>query len=83
MTDPPVIKRYGPVAVSEQITAWLRECIANGDYQPDDMPLPSENQLMKLFDVSRDTARRVHDKLQIEGLAYAVRARGTFVRRRD
>jgi len=77
--EPPLLKRTGPVPISEQIAAWLRQRIQAGDFVPDEDPLPSENQLMEMFDVSRDTARRVHDKLVGEGLAYTVPARGTFV----
>jgi len=79
---PPSIKRNSPVPISEQIAAWLRTQIAADHYAPDEDPLPSEHTIMETFDVSRDTARRVYDKLRDEGLVYTVPHRGTFVRRR-
>lgn len=75
----PEIQRGAARTLSEQIADWLRQRIRAGDYRPEIDPLPSEQQLMKWFSVSRDTARRVHEMLRDEGLVYTVPQRGTFV----
>jgi len=41
--------------------------------------LPSENQLCKMFDVSRITIRSAMDKLVEEGIVYRVQGRGSYV----
>jgi len=42
-------------------------------------PLPSERELAETYDVSRMTARRALEALEVEGLAYAESRRGRFV----
>ncbi|MBO0837804.1 MAG: winged helix-turn-helix transcriptional regulator [Actinobacteria bacterium] len=78
----PDLNPRAPIPLSEQIAAWLRECIAAGDFRPAWDPLPSENQLMQTFGVSRDTVRRAVAIIVAEGLAYTVPGKGTFVRAR-
>lgn len=75
----PEIRRGIARPVSAQIADWLRHRIKAGDFTPDTDRLPSEQELMRWFDVSRDTARRVHEILRDEGLVYTVPQRGTFV----
>ena len=66
-----------PVPLHEQLAGILRERIASGE-----LPgrLPVEHELAALYGCSRDTVRRSLAILTDEGLVYAVRGRGTFVR---
>ena len=50
-------------------------------YQPEDK-LPSESELMKLYDVSRYTARKVLTQLEKEDLISKIQGRGCFVQSR-
>lgn len=65
----------------EQISAWLREHIEAGRYEPDEK-LPSENELCEQFDVSRVTIRRALQTLEHEGYIYRRQGLGSFVRER-
>lgn len=60
----------------------LKDSLANditqGKYMPGDI-LPSENDLMKTWSVSRITVRNAIRQLAIEGLVYTIHGRGTFV----
>jgi DNA-binding GntR family transcriptional regulator len=66
-----------------QIAAWLRARIVAGEFEPDIDPLPSEKDLVDMFGVARDTARRAIAVLRDEGLVHTVPQRGTYVTRRD
>ncbi len=44
--------------------------------------VPSENELIRDYDVSNTTARKAHQELERAGWATRVKGRGTFVRRR-
>ena len=44
--------------------------------------LPSENQLSRKFSVSRMTARKALDEIDMEGFVERVPGRGTFVKNR-
>lgn len=63
------------------ISEKLRKQIFNGDYLPGEQ-LPSEHQLMEIFDVSRITVRRAIANLVSQGLVNAQRGRGVFVNER-
>jgi GntR family transcriptional regulator len=63
----------------EQISAWLRERIQQGLYQPDEQ-LPSESRLGEQFRVSRITVRRALQTLENEGLLYRRQGLGSFVK---
>lgn len=65
-----------------QIADLLRARIESGELPPD-RPLPSEPQLVAEFGVSPQTARKAHRVLIDEGLAYAIRGKGTYVKERD
>ncbi|MEO1403564.1 MAG: GntR family transcriptional regulator [Cyanobacteria bacterium J06635_1] len=60
------------------ISEALRRQIESGDYGPGDQ-LPSEHQLMEMFDVSRITVRQAVANLVNQGLAKAHRGKGVFV----
>jgi GntR family transcriptional regulator len=62
------------------IKKHLKERILAGDYAADQQ-LPSENQLMKIFDVSRVTVRQALHQLQKEGLIVSRQGKGYFVAR--
>jgi DNA-binding GntR family transcriptional regulator len=59
------------------IKATLKERLLSS-YYPEGLPLPSEPQLAKEFDVSRMTARRAIDELEREGYVYRIQGAGTF-----
>jgi GntR family transcriptional regulator len=65
------------LSISEQIRDWIQ----SGDYQPGDR-LPSESQLMGLFDVSRITIRRALANLSQQGLVQSQHGKGVFVTHR-
>jgi GntR family transcriptional regulator len=62
-----------------QIAAWLRARIEAGEFRPGEDPLPSEKDLVDLFGVARDTARRAVETLRDEGLVVTIPQRGTYV----
>ena len=62
------------ISISEQ----LRRQIEAGDYPPGEK-LPSEHDLMKLFEVSRITVRQAIANLINQGLAQSKQGKGVFV----
>ena len=50
-----------------------------GRIRPGEDPLPSEKDLVDLFGVARDTARRAVQVLRDEGLVETIPHRGTYV----
>jgi DNA-binding GntR family transcriptional regulator len=79
MIEPPEISRRGAVPPHRQIAAWLRARIEAGEFRPGEDPLPSEKDLVDLFGVARDTARRAVAALRDEGLVETIPQRGTYV----
>lgn len=69
---------YSPLPLYLQIKESLRESILNGTYAPHSK-LPSENQLIRKFNVSRVTVRQALRDLQKEGLIFSVQGKGSFV----
>jgi GntR family transcriptional regulator len=61
-----------------QVYTALREWIFEGQYAPGSQ-LPPENELSRLFSVSRITTRQAIDLLVDEGLVVRQQGRGTFV----
>lgn len=61
-----------------QVYTALREWICEGHYAPGSQ-LPPENELSRLFSVSRITTRQAIDLLVDEGLVVRHQGRGTFV----
>lgn len=53
--------------------------IDNEDF-PMDIPIPSERELMELYQVSRITIRRAVDELVNEGYLYKIQGKGTYVK---
>ena len=77
--DVPEINRRGAAPPHRHIAAWLRTRIEAGEFRPGEDPLPSEKDLVGLFGVARDTARRSIQVLRDEGLVVTVPQRGTYV----
>ena len=55
----------------------LKNDILSGGYQPGDK-MPSENQLVQEYDLSRHTVRKALSILEEEGYIVAVHGKGTF-----
>ena len=75
----PQINPRGALPPYRQIAAWLRTRIDAGEFRPGEDPLPSEKDLVNLFGVARDTARRAVEALRDEGLVETIPQRGTYV----
>ncbi|MGI6117049.1 MAG: GntR family transcriptional regulator [Bilifractor sp.] len=61
-----------------QLEDIIRANIADGEWPPLQM-VPSENELSKMYGISRMTARSVITTLVKEGLLYRVQGKGTYV----
>ena len=61
-----------------EIENYLKEIIKNGK---DKELLPSEKDLVKKFNVSRMTVKKVYDHFEKEGLIYRKKGKGTFIRK--
>ncbi len=67
-----------PLPLYHQVYVTLRQRILDGLYVPS-KAMPTEQELVDQFEVSRITIRRAMDDLQAEGLIQRKRGRGTFV----
>jgi GntR family transcriptional regulator len=67
-----------PVPLYTQIRELLRERILNGMYKSH-AQMPSENDMVRTFGVSRITVRQALTDLQKEGLIFKIHGKGTFV----
>ncbi|NBD28167.1 GntR family transcriptional regulator [Paenibacillus glycinis] len=56
----------------------LLDAIKSGHYQPGDQ-LPTEDELCKLYNVSRTTIRQALQQMELEGRINKVQGRGTFI----
>ncbi|WP_205948500.1 GntR family transcriptional regulator [Pueribacillus theae] len=61
-----------------QLKEILKEKIKEGSWK-EDSKVPSERELMDIYDVSRATVRKALSELMIEGLIYTKQGVGTFV----
>ena len=66
------------INIGEQVYNQMKNQILSGDWKPGDK-IPSENQLMALFGVSRGTVRQAVQKLAGEGLIATRHGEGSFV----
>lgn len=73
-----MLDRENPKPLYAQLEDVIREKIDSGEWKPHN-PIYSENELTKLYGVSRMTARSVITTLVREGLLYRIPGKGTFV----
>jgi len=66
------------IPLYHQLKERLKHSIEQGDWQPGDQ-IPSENQLVNEFNVSRNTAKKAIEELVQDGLLYRKQGKGTFV----
>ena len=66
------------VNIGDQVYSQMKNQILNGDWKPGNK-IPSENQLIHLFGVSRGTVRQAVQKLAGEGLVVTRHGEGSFV----
>lgn len=62
-----------------EIHEWIKQQILNGDLRPGER-MYSENELMELFSVSRQTVRHAISKLEFEEIVERRRGSGTYIR---
>lgn len=65
--------------VQDQIAAYLRDGILNGDFPPGEK-LPSSRKLTDMFGAAAQTIRNAVNTLEKEGLAYTRQGAGVFAR---
>src|SRR3954447_7985854 len=73
-----VLERESPVPLYAQLERILHARIASGQWAPGQR-IPSENELNRLFGLSRMTVRGVLTKLVADGLLVRVPGKGTYV----
>ena len=72
--------RHSPIPLHAQLEAILYGLIESGELKPLDA-IPSEFELMKKYNISRDTVRHAIASLVKEGFLFRKRGKGTFVSR--
>jgi len=78
MNLPLVLDRGSFKPLYYQISEVVRLLIESNELKPGDR-LPSENELIAQYQISRNTARRAINALIVDGVAYTVQGKGTFV----
>ena len=73
-----MLERSNPKPLYAQLEEIIREKIDRDEWKPHNA-IPSENELSKIYGLSRMTARSVITQLAKEGLLYRVQGKGTFV----
>jgi GntR family transcriptional regulator len=76
--SPRAVVHPSPIPFYAQVRDALRQMIMDGTYQPHQQ-MPSENEMVELFRVSRITIRQALTELQNEGLIFRIHGKGTFV----
>ncbi len=77
-TTQTALRRDIPTPLYVQLEEILRAKIDSGEWQPGDR-IPSENELNRMYGISRMTARGVLNTLTNDGLVFRVPGKGTFV----
>lgn len=80
LADVPPLDRTRPLALYYQVAETLRGRIVSGELRPGEA-IPTEEELQRLFGVSRATIRQAVRDLVGDGLLRLERPRGTFVSR--
>ncbi len=70
--------KNAPLPLYINIKNQLKQQILSDDYSIDER-IPSENQLMTSFGVSRITVRKALKELHAEGLLWSIQGKGAFV----
>lgn len=78
MNLPSTLDRESFKPLYYQISEVLHTMIESSELKPGDR-LPSENELIAQYQISRNTARRAINALIIEGVAFTIQGKGTFV----
>jgi GntR family transcriptional regulator len=73
-----LLDREGSVPLYVQLTNILRDKVEHQVWAPN-QKIPSENELNRIYGVSRMTARQVLSQLVNDGLLFRVQGKGTFV----
>ncbi len=73
------IEKSNPIPYYVQLADLLRLEIGERKDRDGIAPLPSENQLLKRFNVSRSTVRNALSVLEREGLIYRRKGKGSFI----
>jgi GntR family transcriptional regulator len=73
-----IVQRLG-VPIYLQVKNYILDKLKSGDFQPGDK-LPTERDLAKTLDISRNTVSAAYKELLLEGILEARQGRGTFVR---
>ncbi|CRK81314.1 GntR family transcriptional regulator [Neobacillus massiliamazoniensis] len=72
------LQQNSVIPLYHQLMERLKESIEKENWKPGDK-IPSENQLMDEFGVSRNTAKKAIEELVQEGILYRIQGKGTFV----
>ncbi len=72
------LPKHGPL-ISDRVEYFLRKEVALRRHEPN-AQLKHEADLAEQFSVSRKTIRTAVDRLKKEGLVYAIRGKGTFIK---
>jgi GntR family transcriptional regulator len=72
------IDKTSAVPLYLQVSEGIRELIENQTWRQGE-PIPSENELMEMFNVSRNTVRQAVSRLIAMGYLYIEKGKGTFV----
>lgn len=69
---------FDPMSKRERLKSLIKADITTGEYKPGDR-LPSENEIVAKYKVSRNTVRETLSALVEEGLLYRINGKGTFL----
>lgn len=75
-----MINRIKKTRIADQVLEQLKEKIKNGDF-PTGSKLPSENELARMFGVSRVPIREAISILSASGLVESIQGGGTFIKK--
>lgn len=73
-----MLDRTNPKPLHQQMEELMRKKLASNEWKPK-QAIPSENELTRLYGVSRMTVRSVITRLVLEGLLVRIPGKGTFV----
>ena len=74
------LNRNSSLPLYYQIKEHIKDAILNGEFKPNDR-LPTEDELCKLYSVSRPVVRQAYDELIKESMVERRKGSGTFVKK--